>query len=476
MAPFLTLRGDTQHISDELIEELRTSLRGAVVLPGEPGYDARRAIWNAMIDRRPAAIVECRGAADVATAVRFARSRGLRFTVRGAGHNIAGKAVADGVLMIDTSTMTGIRVDPPTRTVRVEPGCTLGDVDRETQPFGLAVPTGINSTTGIAGLTLGGGMGWLSRKHGLTIDNLLEVDLVTADGERVRASADENPDLFWAVRGGGGNFGIVTSFLFQAHPHGPEILSGLLVHPLDDAPEVLRAWRDFCTDAPDELTAWAVMRKAPPLPFLPPEVHGTGVLILAVHWAGPTAEGERVLEALRAVGSPIADVIGPHDFGGWQQAFDPLLTPGSRNYWKSHNFAALSDEVLDGLVEGARRIPDPQCEVFLAQMGGEVSRHADDDTAYVGRGAAYVMNVHGRWDDPSRDDAVIGWARELFHVMEPHAMGTAYVNFMPEDEAERVRGAYGGNYERLARIKADWDPENVFRYNQNVAPRTAATV
>lgn len=474
MTAFMSRSGDTVHVSPEGIDQLRASLGGALVLPDDPGYDDRRAIWNAMIDRRPAGILECRGAADVATAVRFARAQGLAFTVRGAGHNIAGKAVADGVLMIDTSTMTGIRVDPETRTVRVEPGCTLGDLDRETQPFGLAVPTGINSTTGIAGLTLGGGMGWLSRKHGLTIDNLIEVDLVTADGDRVTASATENPDLFWAVRGGGGNFGIVTSFLFQAHAHGPEILSGLLVHPIGDAPHVLRAWRDYCADVSDDVTAWAVMRKAPPLPFLPPEVHGTTVLILAVHYTGDMAEGERALEALRAVGSPIADVVSPHPFAGWQQAFDPLLTPGSRNYWKTHNFAALTDEVLDGLIERAHRIPDPQCEVFLAQLGGAVSRHKDDATAYVGRGAAFVMNVHGRWDDPARDEAVIGWARELFGAMEPHAMGTAYVNFMPEDETDRVRGAYGGNYDRLAEIKAEWDPENVFRFNQNVPPKVPA--
>ncbi len=474
MPNFMSHSGEIVRISNQRIDELRPLLRGTIVLPDDPGYDERRAIWNAMIDRRPAAILECRGASDVQGAVRFARSEGIAFTVRGAGHNIAGKAVADGVLLIDTSTMTGIRVDPDTRTVRVEPGCTLGDLDRETQAFGLAVPTGINSTTGIAGLTLGGGMGWLSRKHGLTIDSLLEVDLVTAKGDRLRASATENPDLFWAVRGGGGNFGIVTSFLFQAHSHGPQVLSGLLVHPFADAPNVLRAWRDFNADVSDDVTAWAVMRKAPPLPFLPPEVHGTTVLILAVHCTGDIAEGERALEALRAVGSPIADVVGPHDFSGWQQAFDPLLTPGSRNYWKSHNFATLTDEVLDGLVERAERIPDPQCEVFLAHMGGAVSRHADDETPYVGRSAAYIMNVHGRWEDPARDDAVIGWARELFQAMEPHAMGTAYVNFMPDDEAGRVRGAYGVNYDRLARIKAEWDPENVFCYNQNVLPEVPA--
>ncbi len=470
MHTFRTRDGGTVDLPGETLAILRAGMGGPVLGPGDSGYDDERSIWNAMIDRRPAAIAQCRNADDVAAVVRFANDHDLLFTVRGAGHNIAGNAVADDVLLLDTSHMTGVRVDAEGRTARVEPGCTLADVDAATQEHGLAVPVGINSTTGIAGLTLGGGFGWMSRKHGLTIDNLVSVDMVTATGEQVRASADENPDLFWAVRGGGGNFGVVTAFEFRLHAHGPEILSGLVVHPFDDAMGVLRAWREFCATAPDGATAWVVMRKAPPLPFLPEEVHGTEVVVLAMHYTGDMAEGEAALAPLRAYGSPIADVVGPHPYVGWQQAFDPLLTPGARNYWKTHNFESLSDEVLGILVEKAGALPDPQCEVFVAQMGGAVARVPEDATAYVGRSAEFIMNVHGRWADAAQDDAVVSWARDVFSSVEPYAMGTAYVNFMPADESARVEGAYGGNYARLTSVKQDWDPENVFRFNQNVAP------
>ncbi|HSM05919.1 MAG TPA: FAD-binding oxidoreductase [Longimicrobiales bacterium] len=472
MHTFLTRDGGTVDLSAEAIGTLRSVMDGPVLVPGDGDYDGERSIWNAMIDRRPGAIAQCRSADDVAAVVRFANDHGLLFTVRGAGHNIAGNAVADDVLLLDTSHMRDVQVDPGARIVRVEPGCTLGDIDARTQEVGLATPLGINSTTGIAGLTLGGGFGWMSRKHGLTIDNLVSVDLVTATGEKVRASADENPDLFWAVRGGGGNFGVVTAFELRLHPHGPEILSGLVVHPFDDAMGVLQAWRDYCATAPDGASAWVVMRKAPPLPFLPEEVHGTEVVVLAMHYTGDMAEGEAALAPLRAYGSPIADVVGPHPYVGWQQAFDPLLTPGARNYWKTHNFDGLSDEVLELLVSKVRTLPDPQCEIFLAQMGGAVARVPEDATAYVGRAADFIMNVHGRWADAGQDGAVVSWARDVFTSLEPHAMGTAYVNFMPADEGARVEGAYGGNYARLAQVKRDWDPENVFRFNQNVAPAT----
>ena len=470
MHTFRTRDGGAVDLSGETLATLRAGMGGPVLGPGDAGYDDERAIWNAMIDRRPAAIAQCHSGADVAAVVRFANEHDLLFTVRGAGHNIAGNAVADDVLLLDTSHMTGVRVDAGARTARVEPGCTLADVDAATQEHGLAVPVGINSTTGIAGLTLGGGFGWMSRKYGLTIDNLISVDMVTATGKRVRASADENPDLFWAVRGGGGNFGVVTAFEFRLHPHGPEILSGLVVHPFDDAMGVLRAWREFCAKAPDGASAWVVMRKAPPLPFLPEEVHGTEVVVLAMHYTGDMAEGEAALAPLRAYGTPIADVVGPHPYSGWQQAFDPLLTPGARNYWKTHNFEGLSDEVLGILLEKVETLPDPQCEIFLAHMGGAVARVAEDATAYVGRSAEFIMNVHGRWADAGHDDAVVSWARGVFSSLEPHAMGTAYVNFMPADETGRVEGAYGGNYARLAAVKRDWDPDNVFRFNQNVAP------
>jgi FAD/FMN-containing dehydrogenase len=392
--------------------------------------------------------------------------------VRSGGHNIAGNAVCDGGIVISLAKMKSIRVDPAARRAWVEPGNTLGDVDNETQAYGLAVPTGINSTTGIAGLTLGGGFGWLSRKHGLTIDSLISADVVTPSGDLVRASAEENADLFWGIRGGGGNFGIVTAFEFSLHPVGPEILSGLIVHPFKDARAVLAYYRDFCAKAPDDLTVWAVMRKAPPLPFLPEAVHGTEVLILAALYAGDMAAGEKALAPLRAFGTPIADVISPHQFTAFQAAFDPLLTPGARNYWKSHDFLKLPDKLLDTLVGYVETLPDPQCEIFIAQMGGATNRVPADATAYRHREAEFIMNVHGRWSDASQDARCIAWCRELFDAAAPHATGGVYVNFMTEEETQRVEKAYGASYARLVKLKNEYDPTNMFRLNQNIQPAT----
>jgi hypothetical protein len=341
-----THEASTRCVPPDTVAALRAKVRGVVALPGEDGYDAARTIWNAMIDRRPGLVVRCLGAADVINAVKLARDEKLLVAVRGGGHNIAGHAVCDGGLLIDLSLMRSVRVDLAFGTARVEPGATLADFDKETQAFGLATPLGINSTTGVAGLTLGGGMGWTTRKFGLTVDNLISADVVTADGKLVRASEKENPDLFWALRGGGGNFGVVTSFEFKLHRLGPEVLSGLIVHPLDKASELLPEFRRIANDAPDELTTWVVMRKAPPLPFLPTEWHGKEVLIFATCYSGDIKEGEKALKGLRALGKPIVDVVSPHPFTAWQAAFDPLLTPGARNYWKSHDFAALPDEAI----------------------------------------------------------------------------------------------------------------------------------
>jgi hypothetical protein len=372
--------------------------------------------------------------------------------------------------MISFERMNAVAMDPTTGNVRVEPGATLADLDAATQEHGRAVPTGINSTTGIAGLTLGGGFGWLSRKYGLTIDSLVSARVVTADGSVVLASDSENPDLFWGLRGGGGNFGVVTSFEFQTYPVGPEVLSGLIVHPWSDARAVLTAYREYLAGVPDEVTVWAVMRKAPPLPFLPPEVHGTSVLVLAAFYAGDMADGERALEPLRAIGTPIADVIGPHPFAGWQQAFDPLLTPGERNYWKTHEFAALTDGLIDTLLDYAGRLPDDQSEVFLGQLGGAQGRVPADATAYPARDASFVMNVHGRWSDAEKDDAAIAWCRSLWDDTSRYAMGEAYVNFMTDDEKDRIQAAYGDRWHRLVEVKNRWDPRNLFRMNHNVAP------
>ncbi|HEX6615273.1 MAG TPA: FAD-binding oxidoreductase [Gemmatimonadales bacterium] len=469
----VTLRtsGGSQAVLDTEPGDPLAALTGTLLTPDSPGYDEARTIWNAMIDRRPGLIVRCDTAADVAAAVRFARAHDLLVAVRGGGHNIAGNAVCDGGLVIDLSPMRQVRVDPAARTARVGPGATLGEMDRTTQGYGLATPLGVNSTTGVAGLTLGGGFGWLSRRLGLTIDNLLSAEVVTAHGEIVRASAEENPDLFWGIRGGGGNFGIVTSFEFQLHPVGPEVLSGMVVHPIAAARDVLRFYRDFLPTTPESYSCWFVMRLAPPLPFLPPEWHGRPILVLAMCWSGDLAEGERVAAPLRSFGAPLADVVAPHPYADWQTVLDPLLTPGFRNYWKSHDFRELSDGLIDVLLEYAERIPDPNCEIAYAQVGGAASRVPPDATAYAHRDAEFVMNVHGRWPDAARDQACIGWARELFAAAAPFATGGAYVNFMTQEEGDRVRAAYGSNYERLVELKKKYDPANLFCMNQNIRPQ-----
>jgi FAD/FMN-containing dehydrogenase len=463
--------GRTTQISAEALEGFRGGLRGHLCLPGDAGYDEARTIWNAMIDRHPAAIVRAASAADVMRTVRLASEHALLLAVRGGGHNIAGNAACEGGLMLDLSIMRSIRVDPAARTARVEPGARLADVDRETQAFGLATPTGINSTTGISGLTLGGGFGWLSRKLGLTIDNLLSADVVTSKGELLRASASANSDLFWAIRGGGGNFGVVTSFEYQLHPVGPQVIAGLIVHPFAQAEEVLAGYRKAVAQAPDEMCCWVVMRKAPPLPFLAPEVHGKEVVVLALCYSGDPASADKAIAPFKAIGNPIAVAIGEQPFAGWQTAFDPLLTPGERNYWKSHDFVELQDGLVGVMLDAVRTLPSPACEIFIAQLGGAINRVAADATAYPHRNVEFIMNVHVRWSDKSDDAKCIAWGRQVYDATAPFATGGVYVNFMPEDESQRVRsGAYGPNFARLAQLKAKYDPTNLFRLNQNVAP------
>ncbi|AKQ47589.1 FAD-linked oxidase [Rufibacter radiotolerans] len=457
-------------LSQEEVNHLAESLHGQLLTPTSPDFDKVRAIWNGMIDRKPGLIVRCTSATDVMQAVDFARQHQLRVSVRGGGHNIAGSALNEGGLMIDLQLMRSVRIDPQKRIARVEPGCTLADFDHEAQVFGLATPVGINSTTGIAGLTLGGGFGWLSRKYGMTIDNLLSADIVTANGQLVQASQDQHPDLFWAIRGGGGNFGIVTSFEFKLHPVGPEILSGLIVHPFQDAKKVLQFYREFAAGLPDETSVWVVLRLAPPLPFIPEEWHGKPVVVLAAFHGGDMGEGERVLEPLRRFGKPIADVIGPHPYAKWQQAFDPLLTAGARNYWKSHNFTALPDDLVNIMLDYVNQLPSSQTEIFVGQVGGQMKRVPDQETAYPHRNANFVMNVHTRWETASEDKACIQWARNFFKDSAPFATGGVYVNFLTEEETDRIQAAYGPNYARLAEVKATYDPDNLFRSNQNIIP------
>jgi FAD/FMN-containing dehydrogenase len=469
-----TSNGSHTVLAAEALDELRGGLHGSLLMPGSEGYDQARTIWNAMIDRRPGLIVRCTDGADVARAVRFARAHDLIVAVRGGGHNIAGNAVCEGGLMIDLSPMKSVQVDPTARTARVGAGATLADLDREAQTHGLATPLGINSTTGVAGLTLGGGFGWLSRRLGLTIDNLLSGEVVTAGGDLIRVSAGEHPDLFWAIRGGGGNFGVVTSFEFRLHPVGPEVLSGMIVHPLAAARDVLRFYRDFLPTTPEELVCWFVLRQAPPLPFLPPEWHGREILALALCWSGDLSEGVKAAAPLRGFGRPLADVVAPHPYTAWQTVLDPLLAPGQRNYWKSHDFRELSDGLIDVLVDYAGKLPDPQSEIAFAQLGEAVSRVPAAATAYTHRDAQFVLNVHGRWGDPARDAACINWARELFRAAGPFATGGVYVNFLTQEEGDRIPAAYGGNYDRLVRLKSRYDPTNLFRVNQNIRPAAYA--
>ncbi len=468
-----SLSGRDVSVPDPDIQALRRDLHGDLLLPSDADYDQARAIWNAMIDRRPGLIVRCVDQADVVRAVRFAAEHGLLVSIRGGGHNVAGKALCDRGLLVDLSRMNGVTVDPARRRAVVGPGATLADVDKATQAHALAVPVGINSTTGIAGLTLGGGFGWISRKYGLTIDSLLSADVVTANGSVLRCDAQTHPDLFWAVRGGGGNFGIVTSFEFQLHPVGPEVLAGLIVHPFAAARDLMRYYREFCAEAPDDLTVWVVMRAAPPLPFLPPDVHGTPVVVLAVVYAGAVDDGVKALAPLRSFGRPIAEHIGPAPFAGFQQAFDPLLTPGARNYWKSHNFSDISDDLITTVLGGVTTLPSPQSEIFIAQMGGATNRVASDATAYPHRDVEFLMNVHTRWESAADDARCVAWARTFYEDTRRFATGGVYVNFLSDGEEERITGAYRGNLTRLASVKARYDPTNLFRLNQNIAPQDA---
>lgn len=457
-------------LQSEVVSELRSKVKGEVLLPGESGYDAARTIWNAMIDRKPVIIVRCAAVEDIVHSLALGRDHGLLVSVKGAGHNIAGNAVCDGGLMIDLSAMNSVQVDPETRRANVAPGATLANFDHEAQRYGLATPLGINSTTGVAGLTLGGGFGWLTRKYGMTVDNLISADVITADGILLRASDQENQELFWAIRGGGGNFGVVTNFEFTLHPVGPEVLSGLIVFPFDQAQDLLKKYQEYVDQIPEELSVWAVMRHAPPLPFLPPEVHGKLVVVFPFIHLGDIEEGRRAIEPLRNFAQPYGEHIGLQPFTAWQKTFDPLLAPGARNYWKSHNFVTLSDGAIEALVAYAGRLPGPQCEIFIGLISGQANRVAPEATAYAHRNIKYVLNVHCRWEQPQDDTRFISWAREFFDATASFATGGVYVNFLTQDETDRTQAAYGSNYKRLVQLKQTYDPNNLFRMNQNIKP------
>jgi FAD/FMN-containing dehydrogenase len=453
---------------DEKISAIRNGISGRVLLASDPDFDGARRVWNAMIDRCPGVIFQCADETDAIEALSFARENGLEISIRGGAHNIAGFAVCDGGVMIDFSRMKRVWVDAGARRAFAQPGATLHDFDEAVQAHGLATPVGINSTTGLAGLTLGGGFGWLTRQYGMTIDNLVSADVLLAEGRQVHASQSENDDLFWAIRGGGGNFGVVTQFEFGLHPVGPEIFAGLIVFPFNQAKNVLTRYREYFEKAPLALNAWVVLRQAPPLPFLPKDVHGKEVLVLAVFYAGKVADGETAIAPLRRFGDILGEHVGPQPYTQWQQTFDPLLTPGARNYWKSHNFIRLRDGVLDTMIEYASKLPSNQCEIFLGLIAGRANEVPATATAYGARDARFVLNVHGRWDRADDDERCIRWSRAFFNAAAPYASSGAYVNFMTEEEGERITAAYGPNYSRLLEIKQRYDPENIFHLNQNI--------
>jgi FAD/FMN-containing dehydrogenase len=446
----------------------QAALRGYAVRRGDPSYDVDRRIWNGSFDRHPAMIIRCAGVSDVIAAVKFGRTSGLPVAVRSGGHSFPGFSVADDAVVIDLSLMKGIRVDPEARTARVQGGALLGDLDRETQAFGLAVPSGIVTHTGVAGLTLGGGIGWIMRKHGLSIDQLISVDLVTAEGEFVQANEERNPDLFWGVRGGGGNFGIVTEFEFRCVPLGPYVMAGPVFWPMTQSSNVLRFYRDWVADAPDELMTIVIHRKAPPLPFVPPALHGEPVVVVACCWAGDVEEGQRFLRPLKEFGSPVLDLCVPKPFLSHQAMFDPSFPAGRWYYFKSCDVGELSDDIIDITTEHSLQISSPLTTYPIWQMGGAVSRVGNDETAFNGRSSGFTYNIGASTETSAGFAEEREWVRDFWSALRPWHKGV-YMNFLGDEGAERVRQAYGSKkYERLQVLKRKYDPENFFRLNQNI--------
>jgi FAD/FMN-containing dehydrogenase len=452
-------------------QPLRGALRGDLVAPGDATYEAERLVWNGMIDRRPAAIARCLGVSDVVAALRFARTHGLPVAMRGGGHNIAGLAVADGALVIDFSRMRGVSVDPGHRVARVQAGALLSDVDRETQVHGLAAVLGFVSTTGVAGLTLGGGFGYLTRRFGWTCDTVRSMEVVTADGDVVRASAREHPDLFWALRGGGGNFGVVTEIEYELFPVGPEVLGGGIAWRAADAPAVLEAWRALVAEAPPEMTCVAALRIAPPAPWIDPAVHGQPIVAVFVCHTGEAAEGEVLVQRLRAAAPPVGDTVQRRPYTSQQVLLDATQPKGRRYYWKSEYLPEVRKAMLAPLMAQVPKLPSPHSAILVFPLGDAMAQHGDDHSAVGNRDARFVINVAAAWDGPAGDDACISWAREAWESLRGFGTGGSYINFQTQDEGDdRLHAAYGRTLGRLAEVKRQWDPGNVFRLNRNITP------
>lgn len=461
-------------LSEEALAEMRMQLRGQALTPGDPGYEAVRPPFSAMYPDRPGLVVLCSGTADVVDAVNFARERGIEVTVRGGGHSIAGLSSSDGGMVIDLAPMNGVQIDRKAKLAHVQGGALWGDLDREGQLFGLATPGGVISDTGIAGLTLGGGYGWLRRKYGLACDNLVSAQVVGADGEVRTASAEENPDLFWALRGGGGNFGIVTSFTFELHPVGPIVAFAGVFYPDEDAAAILRGFRQYGATAPDEVTAMAVAVTLPAGPDLPPPVHDRPCLIVGATYAGEVEQGMAVLQPLRELGTPLADISQPMPYRIVQSAFDPLFPRGQlRSYWKSTYLDELSDPLVDLWAARAQNRPGPLCNLLIWLSGGQVNRVGEDESAFGERSASYMLSVEANWSEPADDEAKIAWARETWSEFAEFGTGSTYLNFTGiagEDNEVGVDAAFGAKLERLAKVKAKYDPDNFFHRNNNIVP------
>jgi FAD/FMN-containing dehydrogenase len=455
--------------SQALTKDLRARVRGPVFGPGDPGYDDARSLWNAMIDRRPAAIVRCLGTSDVIAAVRAARELGLPLSVKGGGHNIAGLAVCEDGLMLDMSLMRGVWVDPAARLARAQAGCLLSDVDRETQLHGLAAVLGFVSNTGCAGLTLGGGFGYLTRRFGWTTDNVTAMDLITADGTIVRSSEKENSDLFWGLRGGGGNFGVVTSFEYKLHPVGPEIIGGAIAWRAEEADRVLELYRSIVTDAPPELTCVAGLRVAPPAPWIAPDAHGKPIVAMFVCYSGSLADGERVVAPIKAFGKPVGDVVQKRSYVVQQSLLDATQPKGRRYYWKSEYLRGFEPGLLQGAIEQSKGIASPHSAILIFPLDGQTNRVADDHSAVGNRDSIAVLNIASSWERAEDDSRNIEWARSAWKELRQYSTGGTYMNFLTEDDGDdRTRAAYRGNYARLSALKAKWDPDNLFRSVRSV--------
>jgi len=461
----------TMVVDEEAVQTLKASFRGQLIGPDDDGYDTARRVWNGLIDRRPTLIARCAGVADVLDAVRFARANDLVVAVRGGGHNIGGFATSDGGIVIDLSPMNGIRVDPRARTVRAGGGTTWGALDHETQAFGLATTGGFVSTTGIGGLTLGGGYGWLGRSFGLACDNLTSADVVTADGQMLTASKDENEDLFWGLRGGGGNFGIATSLQYRLHPVGPTVFGGAVFYPIGQARDFLRFYRGWTPTLPNELSTAAALLIAPPAPFVPEELVGKPVVGMALCYSRPVEDGEQAIAGLRAFGPAAIDLAGPIPYTAQQALFDGFFPHGILAYWKSEHLAELTDGAIEAFLESFARSPVPASQFFIEQLEGAVAQSGREDTAYSHRDTRYRVLVVGLWTDPADTDAGVAWAREFQTALQAFSTGGVYVNYLGEEGEDRVKAAYEPEtYARLAALKAKYDPTNFFRLNQNIKP------